>query len=379
MMKEIGREPEVKKVVNTDLDSQSPLQKLLSQTSHSNDVRGSWRSAVKTSASYNWRNSRPNFNYNSGPTFIRTVNANGPQGRPNPVKAWMPDENQILLKVPRHHNMYSFDMKTPTPAKGFACLIAKATSDESKLWHRRLGVGYRWMFDIDYLTDSMNYIPVSLENQANPHAGTSEKTNNAYLTDSMNYIPVSLENQANPHAGASKVTNSAGTSQTPNSNASEEKEEILTESQQEKKASSTDTSEDNPKILAFRRELEEIALKHLGTVSKNNSTSTPSVNTGNESVNTGRLDPDDSPMLELEIFHKSETGFFDEAFYDEEGVITDFNSLPTEIEVSPTLTLRIHNIHPKNQILGDPKSAVQTRSKVQQKSGAHALFSFIQK
>ncbi|GKC45656.1 putative ribonuclease H-like domain-containing protein [Tanacetum coccineum] len=50
----------------------------------------------------------------------------------------MPDENQILLKVPRHHNMYSFDMKTPTPAKGFACLIAKATSDESKLWHRRL-------------------------------------------------------------------------------------------------------------------------------------------------------------------------------------------------------------------------------------------------
>ncbi|GJW34854.1 ribonuclease H-like domain-containing protein, partial [Tanacetum coccineum] len=50
----------------------------------------------------------------------------------------MSDENQILLKVLRHHNMYSFDMKTPTPAKGFACLIAKATSDESKLWHRRL-------------------------------------------------------------------------------------------------------------------------------------------------------------------------------------------------------------------------------------------------
>ncbi|GJS85514.1 reverse transcriptase domain-containing protein [Tanacetum coccineum] len=208
----------------------------------------------------------------------------------------MPDENQILLKVPRHQNMYSFDIKTPTPAKGFACLIAKATYDESKLWHRRSdngskfkkrdmlefcgnkgikqeysnartpqqngvaermnrtlieaartmladsllqttfwaeaintlsvlgkfdgksdegflvgyslnskayrvynlvtkrvevnlhvnfledkpnvkGVGYRWMFDIDYLTDSMNYIPVSLENQANPHAGASEGRN----------------------------------------------------------------------------------------------------------------------------------------------------------------------------------------------------------
>ncbi|GJT35095.1 ribonuclease H-like domain-containing protein [Tanacetum coccineum] len=207
------------------------------------------------------------------------------------------------------------------------------------------------------------------------------------FTDSMNYIPVSLENQANPYAGASEVTNSAGTSQKPNSNASEEKDEgvelIVVPSavkNTEEKASSTDTSEDNPKILAFRRELEEIALKHLGTVSENNSTSTPSVNSGSEPVNTGRLDPDDSPMPELEIFHKSETGIFDEASYDEEGVIImTSNSYQTEIEVSPTPTLRIHNIHPKSQILGDPKSSVKTRSKVQQKSGARALFNYIQK
>ncbi|GJZ32202.1 reverse transcriptase domain-containing protein [Tanacetum coccineum] len=49
-------------------------------------------------------------------------------------------------------------------------------------------------------------------------------------------------------------------------------------------------------------------------------------------VNTGSFDPDDSLMPELKIFHKSETGIFDEASYDEEGVITDFNSLPTKIE-----------------------------------------------
>ncbi|GKE07641.1 putative ribonuclease H-like domain-containing protein [Tanacetum coccineum] len=35
------------------------------------------------------------------------------------------------------------------------------------------GIGHRWMFDLDYLTDSMNYIPVSLQNQANP-AGSKE-------------------------------------------------------------------------------------------------------------------------------------------------------------------------------------------------------------
>ncbi|GKF03567.1 hypothetical protein Tco_0030490 [Tanacetum coccineum] len=33
--------------------------------------------AIKTSAGYNWRNSRPNFNCDSGPTFIRTVITKG--------------------------------------------------------------------------------------------------------------------------------------------------------------------------------------------------------------------------------------------------------------------------------------------------------------
>ncbi|GJY66760.1 putative ribonuclease H-like domain-containing protein [Tanacetum coccineum] len=52
-------------------------------------------------------------------------------------------------------------------------------------------------------------------------------------------------------------------------------EETLKEPPTEIKDSST-----NPKIQAFRRELEEIALKHLGQVPENNTTSTPSVNTG---------------------------------------------------------------------------------------------------
>ncbi|GKB49886.1 ribonuclease H-like domain-containing protein [Tanacetum coccineum] len=47
----------------------------------------------------------------------------------------MPDENQILIKVLRQHNMYSFDMKTLALTKDYACLIAKATSDESKIVH----------------------------------------------------------------------------------------------------------------------------------------------------------------------------------------------------------------------------------------------------
>ncbi|GJW14791.1 ribonuclease H-like domain-containing protein [Tanacetum coccineum] len=77
---------------------------------------------VKTSAGYNWRNS--NSNCDSGPTFIENVNAK--------VDARAPDRYKDQLEDLEEFN---FCMKTPTPAKGFACLIAiKPTTDESKLW-----------------------------------------------------------------------------------------------------------------------------------------------------------------------------------------------------------------------------------------------------
>ncbi|GJY64293.1 putative ribonuclease H-like domain-containing protein [Tanacetum coccineum] len=51
----------------------------------------------------------------------------------------LPDENQVVLKIPRKDNMYSFDLKNIVPSKGLTCVFTKATNDESKLWHRRLG------------------------------------------------------------------------------------------------------------------------------------------------------------------------------------------------------------------------------------------------
>ncbi|GJW53777.1 ribonuclease H-like domain-containing protein [Tanacetum coccineum] len=49
------------------------------------------------------------------------------------------DESQVLLKVPRKNNMYSIDMKNSIPKESLTCLVAKATLDESMLWHKRLG------------------------------------------------------------------------------------------------------------------------------------------------------------------------------------------------------------------------------------------------
>ncbi|GJZ30147.1 putative ribonuclease H-like domain-containing protein [Tanacetum coccineum] len=49
------------------------------------------------------------------------------------------DESQVVLRAPRQNDMYSLDLKNIVPSGGITCLYTNATSDESKLWHMRLG------------------------------------------------------------------------------------------------------------------------------------------------------------------------------------------------------------------------------------------------
>nr|GEW26647.1 hypothetical protein [Tanacetum cinerariifolium] len=51
----------------------------------------------------------------------------------------LPDESQVLLRVPRENNMYNVNLKNIVPSGDLPCLFAKATLDESNLWHRKLG------------------------------------------------------------------------------------------------------------------------------------------------------------------------------------------------------------------------------------------------
>ncbi|GKF25811.1 hypothetical protein Tco_0081705, partial [Tanacetum coccineum] len=81
--------------------------------------------------------------------------------------------------------------------------------------------------------------------------------------------------------------------------------------------------------------------------------------------------PDDPLMPELEdIAEIHSTGIFGSAYDDSlntpiddqtVGAEADFNNMEPSINVSPIPTTRIHSIHPKDQIIRDPKSAVQTR------------------
>ncbi|GJX11152.1 putative ribonuclease H-like domain-containing protein [Tanacetum coccineum] len=92
------------------------------------------------------------------------------------------------------------------------------------------------------------------------------------------------------------------------------------------------------------------------------------------------IDPN-MPDLEYDSNAFSNDGIFNGAYDDENvGAVADFNNMDDTINVSPIPTLRIHKDHPKDQILGDPKSAVQTRGKIQKASSAQqALVSYISK
>nr|GEW13692.1 ribonuclease H-like domain-containing protein [Tanacetum cinerariifolium] len=127
-----------------------------------------------------------------------------------------PDENHVLLRVLKENNMYNVDLKNVVPSGGLTGLFAKATLDESNIWHRRLGhinfktmnklvkgnlvrglpsklfennhtwvackkgkihraswSGPQW-FDIDTLTQSMTYQPLAAGYQPNHNAGIKE-------------------------------------------------------------------------------------------------------------------------------------------------------------------------------------------------------------
>nr|GEY29281.1 hypothetical protein [Tanacetum cinerariifolium] len=49
----------------------------------------------------------------------------------------LPDESQVLLRVPRENNMYNVNLKNIVPSGDLTCLFAKAALNESNLWHRR--------------------------------------------------------------------------------------------------------------------------------------------------------------------------------------------------------------------------------------------------
>ncbi|GJS63403.1 putative ribonuclease H-like domain-containing protein [Tanacetum coccineum] len=300
------------------------------------------------------------------------------------------------------------------------------------------GTGPNWMFDLDFLTNSMNYIPVSVENQVNVDAGTQD----SYVAGSsvkdkgptQEYILLLLQPRrtrirvedvaSDAHEKRSESSPKDNDVQDSEDVADKEGQHQMTEDEQvlhddlEKMIAQevVATALDDATIQAFKEEKRNIASQKRAA----QTTSINKLSTGRSSVSTattpyvsaastptganagessfvylgGKIPIDAStlpnadlpidpnmPDLEDDSDAFSNDGIFNGAYDDENvGAVADFNNMDDTINVSPIPTLRIHKDHPKDQILGDPKSAVQTRGKIQKASSAQqALVSYISK
>nr|GEV61226.1 hypothetical protein [Tanacetum cinerariifolium] len=251
------------------------------------------------------------------------------------------------------------------------------------------------MFDLDYLTNSMNYEPISVENQANKSVGLKEANKSAGtqanddqsanskeidLHEEHFVLPIWSAYSTTVKSLRDKIEKNTGfkTCEKPVSQVEQVfLEELDKLKRQEKEAN--DVAESLRKEATYD-------IKNASSSSTNliNTASTLlSIAGPSRAFNDGDLsypDPskdallDDTLMPYLEdIYASPSEGIFTDSSYDDEGMVTEFNDLETNVSVSPTPTTRIHTIHPQTQILKDPKLAVWTRSKVNKNFKAHAL------
>ncbi|GJT07392.1 putative ribonuclease H-like domain-containing protein [Tanacetum coccineum] len=231
------------------------------------------------------------------------------------------------------------------------------------------GKGPNWLFDLDYLTDSMNYQPVRSENQANKNAGPKEANHSAGTQDNIDAGNSKMEAESAQDYFVLPIWSSY-TSTVKSS-------EAKNEGEKSNKNTGLKTNEE-PDLLLQAGAARATSTNTFNTASTPVSTASPSG--GLSYTDLTNTNQDDSQIHALEdIYDNHNNSIFTNASYDDEGAVADLPNLETIMNVSPIPTSRIHSIHPSTQILGDLKSIVQTRSKVNKSFGAHAFVSYIQK
>ncbi|GJZ79721.1 putative ribonuclease H-like domain-containing protein [Tanacetum coccineum] len=258
------------------------------------------------------------------------------------------------------------------------------------------GTGPNWMFDLDFLTNSMNYILVSVENQVNVDAGTQDSyvlgSSGKDKESTQEYILLPLH----PHRtrisieDVAPATHEKSSKSSPKENDVQDSEDVADKEEQHQMTEDEQTTSFT-KLSTGRSSVSTATTPYASVAS------TPTgANAGESSfVYLGGKIPIDAstlpnadlpidlnmPNLEDDSDAFSNDGIFNGAYDDENvGAVADFNNMDDTINVSPIPTLRIHKDHPKDQILGDPKSAVQIRGKIQKASSAQqALVSYISK
>ncbi|GKE69873.1 putative ribonuclease H-like domain-containing protein [Tanacetum coccineum] len=199
-----------------------------------------------------------------------------------------------------------------------------------------IGNGLYWLFDVDSLTISMNYVPVVAGNQTNGIAGTRDYivTDPKVSEEDAEEKPTKMdENGALDKDG---------------------KDDQATRSDTSVSVAGPSFTNDDPSSPVNVAEASNVFEEHLSEIFspfKNEFTLPPISNV--------------TPIDDTRIFGNA---------YDDEdvGADADLNNLETTMNVSPIPTTRIDKDHPKDQIIRDFNSAIQTR-KMTKISDEHAM------
>ncbi|GJX03161.1 ribonuclease H-like domain-containing protein [Tanacetum coccineum] len=264
------------------------------------------------------------------------------------------------------------------------------------------GIGPNWMFDLDFLTNSMNYITNSIENQVNVdavkdvvHVAQEKPSENASpdkdIQDSEDVIDKEGQHQMPEdeqvlYDELEKMVTLELTAKAMNDVSrqafEEEKRKIASQKKAAQATSANTLSTDRPSVSTDRP---FVSIDRSNTPYVSAGSTSTGANAGESSfVYLGGKIPIDAstlPNADLpidpnmpDLEDASDTflnnGIFNGAYDDDEdvGAVADFNSMDNTIVVSPIPILRIHKDHPKGQTLRDPTSAVQTRGKIQKAS-----------
>ncbi|GJW16552.1 putative ribonuclease H-like domain-containing protein [Tanacetum coccineum] len=293
------------------------------------------------------------------------------------------DENQVLLRVPKKNNMYSVDLKNVFPSGGLTCLFAKATLDESNLWHGRLRhINFKTMNKLvrGNLVRGLHNKMSSWDERNKQY--TNEAARTYAMLIQVNLLPFRIERSTKESIDACQVGKktvpsheyillSLWTPDSPISSSHKSLDDGVAHDAGKK--STEDPAKEEAKIninstnsVSVVSSLDNTAGTQDADVNSTNSsyTASPLINFDGLSHFNANL-PDGPRMPNLE-----DIGIFGGA-YDDEGVgaEADMNNLDTFMTVSPIPTTKIHKDHPFEQIIGYLHSTPQTRRMTKSMTG----------
>ncbi|GKB62918.1 putative ribonuclease H-like domain-containing protein [Tanacetum coccineum] len=191
------------------------------------------------------------------------------------------------------------------------------------------GDGPKWLFDIDVLTKSMNYVPVVAGTNSNDFVGTKESIGAGHSSEetgsSQDYILMPLWKDGSLFDSSSK--DASNDEPQPSNDAGKKDDEGGIDDQERTENSAQDVNTAGPSI---------------NTVSTN-------FNTGSLNINTAS-----PPVLTAPL----ESTYAD--FFGDESEL-DLSNIATTYPVSSTSNTRIHKDHSLDHVIGDVQSGVQTR------------------